>query len=139
MKRIISCSFAAFLIAASLKISAQEIAQNNVKPIENALGKVTKLQPVSFNYDKTWAEKLKLSAKPQFGFVGAEAKAAVPEVTIALAKDYATGKNASRSATLTKVDYESLIPLLVGSIKEQQQQIEELKREINALKAKNSK
>ncbi|KIA95414.1 hypothetical protein OC25_06130 [Pedobacter kyungheensis] len=137
MKRAIS--FAVFLIAASLKISAQEVVQNNVKPIENALSQVTKLQPVSFNYDKAWAEKLKLSAKPQFGFVGAEAKAAVPEITVAVAKDYATGKNASRSATITRVDYESLVPLLVGSIKEQQQQIEELKREIKALRAQRSK
>lgn len=137
MKRAIS--FAVLLIAASLKISAQEVVQNNVKPVENALSQVTKLEPVSFNYDKAWAEKLKLSARPQYGFVGADAKAAVPNIVSVQSKDYSSGKNAFRSATITKVDYESLVPLLVASIKEQQQQIEALKHELKMLKSQGAK
>lgn len=139
MKRAISFSFAAFLIVASSQIRAQEVAQNNVKPVNNSLEMISRLQPVSFNYDKTWSEKLKISAKPQYGFVGAEAKAALPEIVTVQAKDYASGKNAYRSATITKVDYESLVPLLVGSIKEQQEQIEALKREIQSLKSHSAK
>jgi Chaperone of endosialidase len=137
MKRAIS--FAVLLIAASLKISAQEVVQNNVKPVENALIQVTKLQPVSFNYDKTWAEKLKLSAKPQYGFVGAEAKTTIPEIVSVQAKSYVSGKNAFKNATITKVDYESLVPLLVASIKEQQQQIDALKHELKMLKSQGAK
>jgi hypothetical protein len=137
MKRAIS--FAVLLIATALKINAQEVVQNNVKPIENALIQVTKLQPVSFNYDKAWAEKLKLSVKPQYGFVGADAKAAVPSIVSVQAKDYTSGKNAFKTATITKVDYESLIPLLVASIKEQQEQIEALQRELSALKSQSAK
>lgn len=137
MKRAIS--FAVLLIAASLKISAQEVVQNNVKPVENALSQVTKLEPVSFNYDKAWAEKLKLSARPQYGFVGTDAKAAVPNIVSVQSKDYSSGKNAFRSATITKVDYESLVPLLVASIKEQQQQIEALKHELKMLKSQGAK
>ncbi len=45
----------------------------------------------------------------------------------------------AKNATITKVDYESLIPLLVASIKEQQQQIEALKRELKTLKSQNAK
>ncbi len=137
MKRAIS--FAVLLIAASLKISAQEVVQNNVKPVENALSQVTKLEPVSFNYDKAWAEKLKLSARPQYGFVGTDAKAAVPNIVSVQSKDYSSGKNAFRSVTITKVDYESLVPLLVASIKEQQQQIEALKHELKMLKSQGTK
>ncbi|KQM74965.1 hypothetical protein ASE74_02990 [Pedobacter sp. Leaf216] len=137
MKRAIS--FAVLLIAASLKISAQEVVQNNVKPVENALTQVTKLQPVSFTYDKVWAEKLKLSARPQYGFVGADAKAAVPELVSVQAKSYPSGKNAFQNATITRVDYENLVPLLVASIKEQQQQIEQLQHELRALKSQNAK
>jgi hypothetical protein len=137
MKRAIS--FAVLLIAASLKISAQEVEQNNVKPVENALSQVIKLQPVSFNYDKVWAEKLKLSARPQYGFVGADAKAAVPGIVSVQAKSYASAKNAFKNATITKVDYESLVPLLVASIKEQQQQIEQLQRELKILKSQSTK
>jgi hypothetical protein len=137
MKRAIS--FAVLLIATALKINAQEVVQNNVKPIENALIQVTRLQPVSFNYDKAWAEKLKLSVKPQYGFVGADSKAAVPSIVSVQAKDYTSGKNAFKTATITKVDYESLIPLLVASIKEQQEQIEALQRELSALKSQSAK
>jgi len=137
MKRAIS--FAVLIIAASLKMSAQEVVQNNVKPVENALQLVSKLQPVSFTYDKVWAEKLKLSAKPQYGFVGTEARAALPNLVSVQAKDYSAGKNAFRTATITKVDYESLIPLLVASIKEQQEQIEALQRELKAQKSQNTK
>ena len=137
MKRAIS--FAVLLMAASLKISAQEVVQHNVKPVENALSQVTKLAPVSFNYDKTWAEKLQLSAGPQYGFVGTDAKAAVPNIVSVQSKDYSSGKNAFRSATITKVDYERLVPLLVASIKEQQQQIEALKHELKMLKSQGAK
>ena len=139
MKRAISFTFAVFLITATLQISAQEVAQTNVKPINNSLEMVSKLEPVSFNYDKTWVNKLKLPSTSQYGFVGSDAKEAVPGLITIQAKDYSVGKNASRSATLTKVDYESLIPLLVGSIKEQQKQIDALKLEIRALKSERSK
>jgi len=110
-----------------------------VKPVENSLEMISKLQPVSFNYDKTWAEKLKLPSTSQYGFVGSDAKAAVPSLIAVHAKQYPAGKNAYNSATLTKVDYESLIPLLVGSIKEQQQQIDALKQELQSLRSQRSK
>lgn len=139
MKRAISLSFAAFLVSASFQIKAQEVAQKNVQPVNNSLEMVSKLQPVSFSYDKAWAEKLKLPSTSQYGFVGAEAQAAVPSVVTVQAKQYPAGKNAFNSATVTKVDYESLIPLLVGSIKEQQAQIDELKREIRSLKTQAAK
>lgn len=139
MKRAISLSFAVFLISASLKISAQEVAQTNIQPINNSVSVVTQLQPVSFNYDKQWADKLKISGKSQFGFVTADVQKVLPALVTKTAKDYSSGKNSFRSATVSKVDYESLIPLLVGSIKEQQEQIEQLKKEINALKSRNTK
>ncbi|WP_316832488.1 tail fiber domain-containing protein [Pedobacter aquatilis] len=139
MKRAISLTFAVFLISASLKINAQEVAQTNVQPINNSISLVSQLQPVSFNYDEKWAEKLKLSNKPQMGFVAADVQKVLPSLVKQQAKDYPSGKNAFRSATIATFDYESLIPLLVGSIKEQQQQIEQLKREIETLKSRNTK
>jgi hypothetical protein len=137
MKRAIS--FAVILIAVSFKINAQEVVQNNVKPINNSLEVVSKLRPVSFDYDKVWAEKLKLPTKTQFGFVGADVKNVSPEILTIQAKDYAGGKNSFKSAIITKVDYDLLIPLLVGSIKEQQVQIESLKKDIQLLKTQNAK
>lgn len=139
MKNSISIFFAVFLISASLKISAQEVAQTNIQPLNNSVSLVSQLQPVSFNYDAKWAGKLKISDKTQMGFVAADVQKVLPSLVTKTAKDYPTGKNTSRTATLSKIDYERLIPLLVGSIKEQQQQIEQLKRELDALKSGNTK
>ncbi|PWS26726.1 DNA topoisomerase IV [Pedobacter yonginense] len=134
MKRAIL--FVALFLVTVFTLSAQEIAQNNVKPLSNSLERVLKLQPVTFNYDENWAERLKLSKTTQLGFVGSDVKTTLPEIVTVIGKDYSSGKNAFRTATLTKVDYESLIPLLVGSIKEQQQQIDKLKRELEEMKTK---
>ncbi|RNL50263.1 tail fiber domain-containing protein [Pedobacter jejuensis] len=139
MKRAISLSFAVFLLSASLKISAQEIGQTNIQPLNNSVSIVAQLQPVSFNYDSKWAEKLKLSDKSQMGFVASDVQKILPALVRRQAKDYPSGKNAFKTATVSTVDYESLIPLLVGSIKEQQQQIEQLRAEVDSLKSKNTK
>ncbi|MFC4213238.1 tail fiber domain-containing protein [Pedobacter lithocola] len=139
MKRAISLSFAVFLISASLKISAQEIGQTNIQPLNNSISVISQLQPVSFNYDAKWAEKLKLSNKSQMGFVATDVQKILPSLVRKQAKDYPSGKNAFKTATVSTIDYESLIPLLVGSIKEQQQQIEQLRAEVDSLKSKNTK
>jgi len=139
MKTSISMVFAAFLISASLKISAQEVAQTNIQPLNNSISLVSQLQPISFNYDAKWTNKLKMSDKTQMGFVAADVQKVLPSLVTKTAKDYPVGKNASRTATIPKIDYESLIPLLVGSIKEQQQQIEQLRRELDSLKSRNTK
>jgi len=139
MKTSISMMFAVFLISASLKVSAQEVAQTNIQPLNNSISLVSQLQPVSFNYDAKWADKLKLSDKTRMGFVAADVQKVLPALVTKTAKDYPVGKNASRTATVSIVDYESLIPLLVGSIKEQQQQIEQLRRELDSLKSRNTK
>ncbi|MCZ4224466.1 tail fiber domain-containing protein [Pedobacter rhodius] len=139
MKTSISMMFVVLFISTALKVSAQEVAQTNIQPLNNSVSLISQLQPVSFNYDAKWAQKLKISGKTQLGFVTADVQKVLPELVKITAKDYPTGKNASRTATLSKIDYESLIPLLVGSIKEQQQQIEQLRRELDSLKSRNTK
>ncbi len=139
MKLAILLSFAAFLIGASVKINAQEIAQTNIQPLNNSILLVSQLQPITFNYDKKWAQKLKISDQSQYGFTTANIQQVLPGLVTKSAKDYAAGKNAFNTAIIAKVDYESLIPLLVGSIKEQQQQIDALKKELQELRSQRSK
>lgn len=139
MKLAILLSFAAFLIGASVKINAQEIAQTNIQPLNNSILLVSQLQPITFNYDKKWAQKLKISDQSQYGFITANIQQVLPGLVTKSAKDYAAGKNAFNTAIIAKVDYESLIPLLVGSIKEQQQQIDALKKELQELRSQRSK
>jgi len=47
---------------------------------------------------------------------------------------YPAGKNQYRSVDVAKVDMQSLVPVLLGAIQEQQQQIEMLKAEVRSLK-----
>ena len=118
---------------------AQTVKQHNITPLTNSLNIVTNLKPVNFSYDPTWAEKLRLKGNPQSGFNMEDLDKNYPSLVINQQLNYNSGKNNTKTAVVTKVDYEALIPLLVGSIKEQQQQIEALKAEINSLKGKTAK
>lgn len=120
------------------KTNAQTVKQTNVTPITNALSTVVKLEPVNFTYEKDWLQKLNLKPS-QSGFNVEQLSQVNPKLVVNQSLNYNEGKNNNKTAVVQKVDYEVLIPMLVGSIKEQQQQIDALKAELNALKGKAAK
>ncbi len=126
------------IIGFTVKVNAQSIKQSKFEPITNSLATIIKLDPVNFSYDKNWLEKLQLKST-QSGFNIEEVAKINPRLVINQQLNYNEGKNTNKTAIVQKIDYELLIPMLVGSIKEQQQQIEALKAEISALKGKSSK
>ena len=66
----------------------------------------------------------KLNLKPsQSGFNLEQLSQVNPRLVVNQSLNYNEGKNNNKTAVVQKVDYEVLIPMLVGSIKEQQQQI----------------
>lgn len=119
--------------------NAQTVKQTEITSIDNSLNTVLKLTPINFSYDKDWAGKLKLSTQKRSGFAVEEVAKVAPELVVNQQKTYTAGKNSTKTATVPVVDYETLIPLLVGSIKEQQLQIEALKKEISLLRSAKSK
>lgn len=120
------------------KTNAQTVKQTNLTPITNSLATVVKLEPVNFTYEKDWLQKLNL--KPlQSGFNVAQLAQISPELVVSQSLNYNEGKNNTKTAVVQKVDYEALIPMLVGSIKEQQLQIDALKAELNTLKSRKAK
>lgn len=123
------------LFGFAINTNAQTVKQTEITSINNSLNTVLKLTPVNFSYEKDWATKLKLNAQKQAGFAVEEVEKVAPELIVNQQKIYTSGKNNTKTATVPVVDYETLIPLLVGSIKEQQQQIEALKKEISTLKS----
>lgn len=126
------------ILGFTVQVNAQSVKQAKITPITNSLATITKLDPINFSYDKTWADKLRL--KPtQSGFNIDELAKINPQLIVNQQLIYNEGKNNTKTAVVQKVDYDMLIPMLVGSIKEQQQQIEALKAEINALKSKGAK
>lgn len=120
------------------KTNAQTVKQTNVTPITNALSTVIKLEPVNFSYEKDWLQKLNLKPS-QSGFNVDQLAQVNPRLVVNQSLNYNEGKNNSKTAVVQKVDYELLIPMLVGSIKEQQEQIDALKAELNSLRSKTAK
>ncbi|WP_162795986.1 tail fiber domain-containing protein [Pedobacter nanyangensis] len=138
MKKLFLLSAIA-MVGFAFNTNAQTVKQTEITSIDNSLNTVLKLTPINFSYDKDWAGKLKLSTQKQSGFAVEEVAKVAPELVVNQQKTYSAGKNSTKTATVPMVDYETLIPLLVGSIKEQQLQIEALKKEISQLRSVKSK
>jgi hypothetical protein len=90
--------------------------KDNIEPLTNGLDEVMKLRPVAFNY--------KTGGSRQIGLIAED----VAEVDERLAIRDKNGE-------LHSVDYLKMPALLVRAIQEQQDEIEQLRREIQSLKA----
>jgi hypothetical protein len=124
---------AAFLslghLAYSQQVADQEL-KKNVMPVKNALSYIQQLEPKKFEYNTSKYTKLKLPAGQQYGFLTENMQKVLPELLDSRSQSYLVGKNAYKNATYQHYDLESLIPILVGAIQEQQQQIDQLKRQL---------
>ena len=88
--------------------------------IENAIGKVMSLEGFYYEANQT-AQDLGYEVKREVGVSAQSVQSVLPEVV----------KEAPISDEYLTVQYERLVPLLIQAIKEQQLQIEELKKLIN--------
>ena len=87
--------------------------KNNIKPIENCLDKVSKLGAYEFEWDETKQRRFKGF---DTGVIAQEVEAIYPHMI----EDREDGYKA--------LQYEKLVPLLLGAIKELKAEIEELKK-----------
>ena len=129
--------FTVIVLFSSIGVSqAQYIAEQdlkkNVAPLQNALSYVQQLEPKMYEYDVRRFDKLKLPSGQQYGFMAEEVQKVLPNLVSSQSQSYLVGKNTYRSTSLKNTDLESLVPLLVAAIKEQQQQINELKQQLEA-------
>ncbi|MEL6945892.1 MAG: tail fiber domain-containing protein, partial [Bacteroidota bacterium] len=99
-----------------IKVSDRNL-KTNIKNIEDALEKVINLSGVSYN-DKESEKREK-----EYGFIAQDVEKVIPEIV-------------SESKETKAIDYDAIVPFLVESIKEQQREIERLKKEIEDLKRK---
>jgi hypothetical protein len=131
-------SFSVVLFVFTFSARAQQVSDAQIKtnttPITNSLSYITRLQPVSYEYNRGNYKQLNLPAGMQFGFITGDAKQVVPSVITTHNNWYNAGKNNPRAISTSEVDLQKLVPLLVGAIKEQQAQIEQLKQEVQKLK-----
>lgn len=108
--------------------------KTNVEPIQNALQTVLQLQGKKFNIINRDGDLDPMRGeKKQYGFIAQECKDVIPEAVTFYPE--ADTPNEHGWASAYSIDYQSLVPMLVEAIKEQQQQIDTLKAEVAALKA----
>jgi len=98
--------------ATDFNSASDQRLKTNIKPIENALDKVTKIEGVSFN----WIE----NNQPSMGVIAQEIEKVLPELI--------------KGDSTKTVNYNGLIGLLIESIKQQQTQIISLQTNIENLK-----
>jgi len=135
-----STAFSFFVLAFSMGTSAQEIGETdlkiNVQELTNSIDQLKNLEPVAFSYNTEKFKGLALPDGDRYGFLASNVKTVFPNMVRQEAKAVSVGKNTNKIARFDGVDTEGLIPVLVAAIKEQQAQIDELKREIEQLKVK---
>jgi hypothetical protein len=97
--------------------SSDKRLKDNITPIDNAIDKVQKISGVTFD----WNDKQDTyeHGKHDVGVIAQEIEEVLPEVVD-------TRENGYKA-----VKYEKIVPLLIEAIKEQQKQIDELKKLIN--------
>jgi hypothetical protein len=100
--------------------------KKDVQPINDALAIVEALRGVTFNWDQSVDPSMKLDDRNHVGFLAQEVEAVLPQAV-------STASDARQTKSLA---YSEVIPVLVEAIKQQQTQIDALKAEVEALKAK---
>lgn len=99
--------------------------KREVRPIANALGKVLALTGVSFRFDGRRYQDLELPEGEQIGLIAQEVEEVLPEVVTSPPGD-----------GLKSVKYANLVAVLIEAVKDQQGQIDHLRDENDALRAR---
>ena len=101
-------------------VASDRKLKKNIKPIDNALNIINKLEAVSYNWNSK-AKKLNDNKTDQkdFGLIAQDVEVILPEIVHNI-----------HNEEYKAIDYIKLIPFLIKSIQEQQKQIEELKEQL---------
>ena len=94
--------------------------KTNIRTLSYGLKEISALQPVSYN----WKDP-KQTRQLQLGLIAQDAKKVIPEIV--------TG---DEDKEMLGINYTELVPVLINAIKEQQKQIEELKKKVEILEKK---
>lgn len=92
--------------------------KKNIQPLQNSVDEIHKLSAIRFDWRREEFPERNFSPDNQIGLIAQEVQKVVPEAVQENADGYLS------------VDYSRLVPLLVGSIKDQQTQIESLQTTI---------
>ncbi|MDP4266557.1 MAG: tail fiber domain-containing protein, partial [Bacteroidota bacterium] len=108
---------------------------------DNALERVMKIEPKQYEYRTDEFPGMGLSKGKKYGFIAQDLAKVFPELSNNKRKLFVSGKN-KKSQVVSgyyTVDYESLIPVLVKAIQEQQEIINKLEKRVDELENSKSK
>ncbi len=110
------------VLATNVAVSSDIRYKKNISQIENAIDKVQKIDGCYYDWKKEDFPKKSFSDKRQVGVIAQVVEKVLPEVVKTDDKGYKS------------VSYDKLTALLIEAVKEQQKQIDELKKEVSNLK-----
>ena len=109
--------------------SSDKRLKENIRPIENALDKVSKLSGFVYNWNELANEKAEYDMdKDYVGVYAQDVEEVQPEAVDLAPFDNDGEDNSISGENYLTVQYEKLVPLLIESIKELKAEIEELKK-----------
>lgn len=119
-------------------IGSDRKLKENIKPLVNSLEIINSLNPSNYIFKQS-SDYLGLNLPKglRYGLIAQEVELVIPEIVREVHNLEIRNKDSviiSKAFDFKGVDYISLIPILIGGIKEQQKQIENLKSQISNLK-----
>lgn len=119
---------------------SDENLKENVDSLRAVLPQLTQLRPISFDYSSDpQYQHMNLARGKQFGFLAQELETIFPNlVSIGVhpSAEESTGGEGGEPIIHKSINYIALIPILVEAVKEQQEMIEELQKQLNNLSQK---
>jgi hypothetical protein len=112
------------IIANSIAGSSDARFKTNITPIANPLQKVLALRGVHFNWNTSAFPQRMFSDKRTLGFIAQEVEKILPEIV----------QTENTAEGYKSVQYDKVVALLVEAIKEQQKQINQLKKQVKKLR-----
>jgi hypothetical protein len=109
--------------------------KQNIQPIDNNLSIINQLQPKKFEFRTNEYPQMNLSSGQHYGLIAQELQLVLPDLvrsTIHPSQYDSLGNETFSSINYFTVNYTELIPFLIGAIKEQQLQIEDLNTRLNS-------
>ena len=117
--------------------SSDKRLKTNVKPIDNAVDKVLKLNGITYNWNDLAKRLVGYDTTKQVvGLFAQDLEAVLPEAVKLAPFDSDANGNSKSGENYKTVQYEKVVPLLVEAIKEQQTQIAQLQAMVDSLVVK---
>lgn len=118
------------------QIVPDSVLKIHIKPLQQPLRHLMQLHPVSYEYNTHQFKQMSLPQGLQFGFMAEDMERVYPHLVKTRYGQWMYGKNVYRNVAGQTVEQNSLIPVLVGAVKELSAEVEKLKEEIRELKKK---